>query len=196
MYNRSEDLKNFVSIAQGLFQSPRLPDAARDLAVKVFDLLEQPCSDGIRAAKRHPACDLLDAALAPLLDSSTDLSAIARAIKTLEPSLGWQQRTSGLNGSDNYVEQHVHGIVVGPGGMESRYDVQLGFSLLGPFTRYPDHQHLPEEAYVLLSAGEFRQRDGDWVDPGIGGGLYNTSNLLHAMRSGSAPLLAMWCLLI
>ncbi|KAG8152381.1 dimethylsulfonioproprionate lyase family protein [Burkholderia catarinensis] len=195
MYNRPEDLANFIGIAQRLFQSPRLPDAAREVAAKVFDRLERPASDGMRAAKRHPACDLLDAALAPLLDDASDLGAAARTIKTLEPSLGWQRRTSGLNGSENYVDRHVHGMICGPGGMESRYDVQLGFSLLAPFTRYPDHQHLPEEAYVLLSAGEFRQRDGDWFDPGIGGGLHNTPDIVHAMRSGSAPLLAMWCLL-
>ena len=195
MYTRNEDLEHFIAIARALFQSPRLPDAARHAAAQVFARLEHPSHDGMRAAKRYPACDLLDSALAPLHDDSSDLRAAARALKTLEPSLGWQRRTSGLNGSEDYVEKHVNGMICGPGGMESRYDVQLGFSLIAPFTRYPDHQHLPEEAYVLLSAGEFRQRDGAWFDPGIGGGLHNTPNIVHAMRSGSAPFLAMWCLL-
>ena len=194
MYTRNEDLEHFIAIARALFQSTRLPDAARHAAAQVFARLEHPSHDGMRAAKRYPACDLLDSALAPLHDDSSDLRAAARALKTLEPSLGWQRRTSGLNGSKDYVEKHVNGMICGPGGMESRYDVQLGFSLIAPFTRYPDHQHLPEEAYVLLSAGEFRQRDGAWFDPGIGGGLHNTPNIVHAMRSGSAPFLAMWCL--
>lgn len=87
-------------------------------------------------------------------------------------------------------------MICGPGGMESRYDIQRGFSLFAPHTRYPDHRHPPEEAYVLLSAGKFRQRDGDWFDPGIGRGLQNTRDSLHAMRSGSKPLLALWCLLV
>ncbi|QCP52828.1 transcriptional regulator [Trinickia violacea] len=150
----------------------------------------------VQAHQRFPACDFLDSALAYVLDDPSDLGVAAHAIKALDPSMGWQRRTSGLNGSENYVERHANGMVCGPGGIESRYDIQLGFSLLAPLTRYPDHQHLPEEAYVLLTPGEFRQRDGDWFNPGIGGGLHNPSNVVHAMRSGTVPFLALWCLLI
>ena len=196
MYQRHEKLEHFIRIARTLFQAPVLPVAGRQLAVKVFERLEQPSDDGKRNCERYPACDLLDSSLAPLLDDTTSLGDAARAIKLLEPAIGWQRRTSGSNGSKDYVEQHVNGMICGPGGMESRYDVQLGFSLLAPHTRYPDHRHPPEEAYVLLSAGEFRQHDGDWFDPGIGGGLHNTPNSMHAMRSGTTPLLALWCLLV
>jgi hypothetical protein len=196
MYKRHEDLEHFIRVAEMLFHAQTLPDAAHQLAVKVFERLEHPSDDGKRKSERYPACELLDTTLAPLLGDHSNLGVAARAIKTLEPSIGWQRRTSGLNGSDDYLIKHVHGMICGPGGMESRYDVQLGFSLLAPHTRYPDHRHPPEEAYVLLSAGEFRQRDGDWFDPGIGGGLHNTPNSVHAMRSGTTPLVAMWCLLI
>lgn len=196
MYHRHKSLEHFLGVAKTLFQSDTLPDTARRVAAKVFERLEQPTDDGRRNRERYPACELLDAALAPLLVDQSDLGVAARAIKTLEPLIGWQRRTAGSNGSDDYVEKHVHGIICGPGGMESRYDVQLGFSLLAPHTRYPDHQHPPEEAYVLLSAGEFRQGEGDWFDPGIGGGLHNTPNSMHAMRSGTTPLVAMWCLFV
>ncbi|WP_321937928.1 dimethylsulfonioproprionate lyase family protein [Paraburkholderia sp. J8-2] len=196
MYQRHENLEQFIRIARTLFQSAALPEAGRQLAVKVFERLEQPSDDGRCNSTRYPACALLDSALAPLLDDTTGLGDAARAIKLLEPAMGWQRRTSGSNGSEDYVEKHVHGVICGPSGMESRYDVQLGFSLLAPHTRYPDHRHPPEEAYVLLSAGEFRQREGDWFDPGIGGGLHNTPNSLHAMRSGATPLFALWCLLV
>ncbi|MGF6964528.1 hypothetical protein OKW43_001533 [Paraburkholderia sp. WC7.3g] len=196
MYTRHDDLANFIRIAQRLFQAQALPAAARQLAVKVFERIEQPSDDGRRNSQRYPACDLLDSALAPLLDDPSDLGAAARAIKSLEASIGWQLRTSGSNGSDDYVAKHVHGMICGPGGMESRYDVQLGFSLLAPLTRYPDHRHPPEEAYVLLSAGEFRQGNGHWFDPGIGAGLHNPPNSPHAMRSGTTPLFAIWCLLV
>ncbi|MCG5073185.1 dimethylsulfonioproprionate lyase family protein [Paraburkholderia tagetis] len=196
MYQRPKNLEHFLGVAQTLFQAKTLPDTARRLSAKVFERLEQPSDDGRRNRERFPACELLDSALAALLVDQSNLGVAARAIKTLEPSIGWQRRTSGLNGSDDYVEKHVHGIICGPGGMESRYDVQLGFSLLAPHTRYPDHQHPPEEAYVLLSAGEFRQCEGDWFDPGMGGGLHNAPNSVHAMRSGTTPLVAMWCLLV
>lgn len=196
MYQRHADLEHFIRVARTLFQAPALPAAARELAAKVFERLEHPSDDGKCNHVRFPACELLDAALAPLLGEPASLGALARAIKALEPSIGWQRRTSGSNGSDHYVDHHVHGMICGPRGMESRYDIQLGFSLMAPRTRYPDHRHPPEEAYVLLSAGEFRQRDGDWFDPGVGGGLHNRPDSLHAMRSGTAPLLAMWCLLV
>lgn len=196
MYKRPADLEHFIRSAQILFQSKTLPETARALAVKVFERLEHPSDDAKRNSERYPACGLLDAVLAPLIGEPSDFGATARAIKALGPSIGWQRRTSGLHGSEDYVEKHVHGMICGPGGMESRYDIQLGFSLLAPHTRYPDHQHPPEEAYVLLSAGEFRQRDGDWFDPGMGGGLHNTRNSLHAMRSGTTPLFALWCLLV
>ncbi|MGF6981916.1 hypothetical protein QFZ99_001392 [Paraburkholderia atlantica] len=196
MYRRPANLELFIRIARNLFQAEALPEAGRQLAVKVFQRLDQPSDDGKRNSERYPACDLLASALAPLLNDTSDLGEVASAINVLEPAIGWQRRTSGLNGSKDYVEKHVNGMICGPGGMESRYDVQLGFSLLAPHTRYPDHHHPPEEAYVLLTAGEFRQRNGDWFDPGIGGGLHNTRNSVHAMRSGTTPLLALWCLLV
>jgi hypothetical protein len=86
-------------------------------------------------------------------------------------------------------------MICGPGGAESRDDIQLGFSLMMPNVRYPDHGHAPEEAYMLMTAGEFRQQNGAWFDPGIGGGIHNPPGALHAMRSGDAPFLAIWCLL-
>ncbi len=36
----------------------------------------------------------------------------------------------------------------------------------------------------MLSDGAFRQGDGDWFTPGVGGSLYNTPFITHAMRSG------------
>ncbi|SAL62523.1 transcriptional regulator protein [Caballeronia choica] len=103
---------------------------------------------------------------------------------------------SGRDGSVDYVEKHVHGMICGPGGTESRLDVQLGFSIMAPHVRYPDHSHPPEEAYVLLTSGQFRQLDGDWFDPGIGGGIHNAPSNQHAMKSGELPFLALWCLLM
>src|SRR6516225_8287177 len=122
MYQRHENLEHFVRVARSLFQARALPEAARELAVKVFERLDRPSDDGKRNSERYPACDLLDSALAPLLADSSGPGEAARTIKLLEPAIGWQRRTSGLNGSEDYVENHVHGMICGPGGMESRYD--------------------------------------------------------------------------
>jgi quercetin dioxygenase-like cupin family protein len=86
-------------------------------------------------------------------------------------------------------------MIAGPGGLEERDDLWLGVSLLAPHVRYPDHTHPPEETYLVLSEGDFMQGADNWMTPGIGGSLYNPPGILHAMRSGDAPLLAIWALL-
>ena len=57
-------------------------------------------------------------------------------------------------------------MILGPAGLENRRDVWFGVSLLAPHVRYTDHSHAPEETYLVLSDGEFRQGDGDWFTPG------------------------------
>ena len=59
---------------------------------------------------------------------------------------------------------------------------------------YPDHSHSPEEIYLVLTGGAFRQADGAWFEPGVGGTFYNEPGIAHAMASGGKPLLAVWCL--
>ena len=196
MTQRAANVQAFIQNAAPLFQSERLPEGGRAVAARVFQRLEAPSDDGKRHDTRYPACVWLDAALARFADDDTRYGDVARIIPLLEPHLGWSRRTTGANGSPNYVEGHVHGMICGPGGIESRYDVQLGFTVMAPGVRYPDHSHPPEEAYVLLSPGEFRQKEGEWFDPGIGGGIHNTRNSLHAMKSGEQPFLALWCLLV
>ena len=73
-------------------------------------------------------------------------------------------------------------------------DVQIGVTIMAPQTTYPDHRHPPEEVYIALSDGQWRQNDGPWNEPGIGGLVYNPENIVHSMRSGKEPLFAIWCL--
>jgi hypothetical protein len=46
----------------------------------------------------------------------------------------------------------------------------------------------------VLSPGSWRQDAKPWHEPGLGGVVYNHPNVVHAMRSTEAPLLAVWCL--
>lgn len=195
MSERPKHIADFVRIAGELFQSDRLPPAARAFAPKVFARLQTPSDNGTRLAERYPACAWLAPALESVAHVSPTFATVARLIGSLEPVVGWSRRTSGKDGSPNYIDGHANAMICGPGGAESRDDIQLGFSLMMPGVRYPDHGHAPEEAYVLLTAGEFRQQNGEWFDPGIGGGIHNPPGALHAMRAGDTPFLAIWCLL-
>ncbi|HLY58693.1 MAG TPA: dimethylsulfonioproprionate lyase family protein, partial [Stellaceae bacterium] len=69
-----------------------------------------------------------------------------------------------------------------------------GVTLMAPDVRYPDHNHPPEEVYLVLTEGEWRQEAGPWFSPGVGGSFYNRPGITHAMRSSGTPLFALWAL--
>jgi hypothetical protein len=48
--------------------------------------------------------------------------------------------------------------------------------------------------YLVLSPGRFQHGTSGWFEPGVGGTLYNTPNIKHAMASDEAPLFALWLL--
>ena len=146
-------------------------------------------------AKRLPVCRYLDDGLATARAASPSLARVADAFAALEPKLRWAQRAGGGPfASDNWPDGHANATIVGPGGLEHREDLVIGVSLMAPHVRYPDHNHSPEEVYLVLSPGRFQHGGSDWFEPGIGGTFYNIPNIVHAMASGEAPLLAFWYL--
>jgi quercetin dioxygenase-like cupin family protein len=100
------------------------------------------------------------------------------------------------SGDDPATFTDAHAFIVGPGGLEDRDDAEIGVSLLAPNVRYPDHHHPPPEVYLAMTPGAWRKNDGPWIEPGIGGTIFNEPNVVHAMKSDSAPLFAFWCLLL
>ena len=102
-------------------------------------------------------------------------------------------RPSALS-SRNSMDGHANATIVDPEGLEIRRDAWISVSLMAPHMRYPDHRHPPEEIYVVLSDGQWRQASDPWHEPGIGGLVYNPPNVVHAMRSTERPLLALWFL--
>jgi len=119
---------------------------------------------------------------------------LVTAFRSIEPSLRWRRRASNPSASANFPDGHANAMVLGPGGLEDRHDVWLGATLLAPNVRYPDHDHAPEETYLVLSEGEFRHGDTPWFAPEIGRSFYNPPGIRHAMRSGDRPLFAFWAL--
>ena len=126
--------------------------------------------------------------------ASESLVEHARALLDIAPTLAWWHRTAGVEPGSPFAHAHANATLIGRGGLEERDDVWVGISLMAPGIEYPEHHHPPEEVYLVMSPGHWRQDRGEWFEPGIGGLVYNTPNILHAMRSGTAPLLATWCL--
>lgn len=128
--------------------------------------------------------------------SNTSAAALADALAKLAPRLAWRTRPDRKSDDPTFAGAHANAVILGDGGIEARGDVRVGVSLLAPDTFYPDHRHPPEEVYVVLSEGEWRQDANPWHAPGPGGMVHNPPNVLHSMRAGSQPLLAIWALLM
>lgn len=138
--------------------------------------------------RRLTVCRHLDAACAEMTP------ALAAAFRALEPALSWQTRAMS-NGAVGFAEGHASARVLDPNGLEQRGGLVAGFSLVAPGVTYPEHEHPPEEIYLVLSGGEWWQAGGAWHAPGPGGIVHNPPGIVHAMRGTSVPLLAIWFLL-
>ena len=135
-----------------------------------------------------PVCEWLAPALA------LSPTALGDAFAGLLPELVWQRRTSADPADRRFWNGHANTILLGPQGLEPRDDLLIGATVMAPDVLYPDHNHPPAEVYLPLSAGEWWNAEMDWTDPGLSGFIYNPPGILHAMRSGKAPFLALWFL--
>lgn len=195
MGERPKPLQDFLDALRGELSHRQLGAAAGRCLWRVFDTLDSPRPITVKEHARLPACAHLGDALDTARQASPSLAKIADAFTALEPHLAWTRRPSADHtASANFADGHANAMIVGPNGYEPRDDVWVGVSLLAPDVRYPDHHHAPEEVYLVLSNGRFRQGEDDWFEPGIGGSFYNTSNIKHAMASSDEPLFAIWCL--
>ena len=193
--NRSDALSQFLDAARGAL-SVRLekgtPPAA--VATRVFDALAisvgviAPGSIAPPPAYRHLSTALERAR------GVAETSALAEAFGALEPELRWRRRAGSDAHGTVFHDGHANADIVSPTGLEQRSDVWMGASLVAPGVRYIDHRHPPDEIYIVMSEGEWYREDRGWHTPGVGGVVYNTPDIVHAMRAGPAPLLALWLL--
>ena len=165
-------------------------------AERVFDRLEaRQGATGAVTAQRLPVClHNIDAALDGLAARPSPLSEIGATFTALEPQFAWYRRRTAQPGDEPFYSSHANAILVGPGGLEERDDVWVGATIMAPQLVYPDHDHPPEEVYIALSRGEWWNSEMDWMEPGVGGIVYNPPGIFHAMRSHAQPLLALWFL--
>lgn len=195
MPDRSPELQHFIEVAGRAF-ADRAPQGAAQACVRaIFAALEVPAPADPTPGRRRAVCDWLDPVTDPEGVSDPLLAELCGAFRAVEPALTWRQRPGPAPGANaQYREGHANAMIAGPSGLEPRDDVWLGVSLLGPEVRYPDHDHPPEETYLVLTPGRFFQEGTGWFEPGPGGSFYNRPGILHAMAAGASPLLALWAL--
>jgi hypothetical protein len=190
---RATDLQLFLTSAEAAIRHQSGVDGRVRLAAKrMFTALQAPSTQAVPQASRLPVCRHLDRALENARHRPGSVAALADAFAIIEPRLSWKVRDGAQSGQ--FLDGHANATITGPEGLEIRRDVWIGVSLMAPRMRYPDHRHPPEEIYVVLSDGQWRQASDPWHEPGIGGLVYNPPNVVHAMRSTERPLLALWFL--
>lgn len=195
MTQRTDVLQSFIDAALDAFEQSALAPEARRTIAGISNALKTPGSASAGPAGRMPACQQLGGALALTTENPVLLRLVERFL-AIEPQLLWDLKTNyGPTASPNFDEEHANTMIIGPGGLEERQDLWLGATLMAPHVRYPDHTHPPEEVYLVLTPGEFRQGEGAWFNPGVGGSLYNPPRIRHAMRAVDAPFFAFWALL-
>ena len=170
-------------------------DRAAEAIGKIYEALETPHPPGDRQARQLPVCDYLSQTLATARAHSEPLARIADSFSALAPLLFWApalqvdllQATTGWKVMRTRQSSD-------PTASRAAMISTLAYHFLAPQVRYPDHRHAPEEVYLVLSPGRFQHGSSSWFEPELGGTLYNEPNIKHAMASGDAPLLAIWCL--
>lgn len=108
-------------------------------------------------------------------------------------SLRWGRTyTAGEFGAD-FIANYGWMELFGSRGHFINDDMAAGFLVLGPGTLYPDHRHIAEELYVPLTPGtQWRKGSGPFVPRAAGAAIHHPSNVNHAMRTGSEPLVALY----
>ena len=181
-------IDRFLSLV-GAEVSAAATDYARSAGSRVAALLaEAPAPADTLPPQRLGVCRHLAAACGEMRPD------LAAAFKALEPALAWRTRTMS-NASFGFAEGHASARVLDQTGLEQRGGLVSGFSLVAPGITYPEHNHPPEEIYLVLSAGEWRQAGRGWHAYGPGEIVHNPPNIRHAMRGTTVPLLAIWFLL-
>lgn len=182
----------YSSLFDTVVRAPSPPAGAREAAGLVSARLERPGKASLPVSRNPPVTAAhLSSALGT---AERHLPELAGALAALADRLAWAARPGSDAVPGDFHHRHANALIAGPEGLDRRDDLRIGVSLMAPDTRYPDHRHPPEEVYVALSEGEWRQEAGPWHRPGPGGLVYNPHNIVHAMRAGPAPLLALWML--
>jgi hypothetical protein len=188
-------LQEFLAALETAISRAEPSEPAAQVVRRVFSATRS--ADGLpppTAGEALPVCALLDQALATAMASGSPAATVADRLARLAPHLDWYRRGGSETAAPAFRDGHANAYIIEPGRVASAKDVTIGVSLMAPDLHYPDHRHPPAEVYYSLSPGSWRQGEGPWVTPGIGGLVHNPSNVVHSMRSSDAPLLAIWCL--
>jgi hypothetical protein len=105
----------------------------------------------------------------------------------------WGQTYSEADFGGHFMENYGWLELFGTRGHFVNDEMAGGFLILGPHLHYPDHHHVAEEIYIPLTGGTaWRKGSGPYAERPAGALIHHPSNVNHAMKTGSEPLLALY----
>lgn len=190
------DLQEFLNSLHEAFAASSAPPHVMAFMDELYEKLAVPVAPSDIQPIKPDVLKHLSAALEPARQASPQLARLADAFEKIAPLLAWKGRASGgAHASENWRDGHANAMIAGQGGLREQPGIMIGATLMAPNVRYPDHNHAPEEAYIVLTEGRFQHGNDDWVTPGIGGTFHNIPSIKHAMASVDTPFLAIWSLI-
>lgn len=118
---------------------------------------------------------------------------VLAGLQAASPRLTWRQTYGPEDFGSDFLERYGWTELIGERGPIVSEKIAVGFLLLGPEATYPSHSHDAEEIYLALSgAAAWRRGAEPWRDGPGGALIHHPSRLPHAMRTGAAPLLALY----
>ena len=118
---------------------------------------------------------------------------VLACLEAASPRVTWRQTYGPEDFGREFLERYGWTELIGERGPIVSEKIAVGFLLLGPEVTYPAHSHDAEEIYLTLSgAAAWRRGAERWRDEPAGALIHHPSRLPHAMRTGAAPLLALY----
>jgi dimethylpropiothetin dethiomethylase len=179
------ELREALDTAASAFRGCRTP-----LASQLALALERPF-EGRSASRANdvPVCGFLDEALAP---SGGELDGLLTALGRIRAGLEWRELPAAI-APEHFRHRHGWAEIAGPDGTVVCDGFRFGLYLQAPETFYPAHRHEAEELYLVLSGtAQWQAGDENFATKPPGSLIHHRPWQAHAMRTLSAPLLALW----
>jgi mannose-6-phosphate isomerase-like protein (cupin superfamily) len=139
---------------------------------------------GLPCLQHLPRC----AQLAPAAASD-----LAEGLARLAPMLRWGQTYTPADFGQRFIDNYGWMELFGLRGHFANDRIAAGFLVLGPDVHYPDHHHAAEEIYIPLTGGAWwKMGEGAFRIRPAGEVIHHPPNVSHAMKTGAAPLLALY----
>jgi mannose-6-phosphate isomerase-like protein (cupin superfamily) len=180
------DWARIMESTRAVVAAARAAECARFLADWPAPVATRPVAPATLAVLRWLGDAARDAPAGPL-------GALARQIAGAATELAWRQTYRAGEVPASFLERYGWCELAGSGGPVASAALGCGLLLLGPDTHYPPHSHAAEELYVPLSgAAEWQRGPERFAVRQPGDSVFHASGAVHAMRTGAAPLLALY----